>query len=84
MLDDLADLPNLWSGESSAVLQSDGVKPELRDPIVAFDVNVDRLISIPCKEEKAIRSDPQDGRLVCTHLKNIFSSLPNIAFVFPP
>jgi hypothetical protein len=52
ILDQLADSINLFSGETAAALQPNGVEPELRLAVVAFDMDVRRLIPIAGIEEE--------------------------------
>ncbi len=48
--------------ESATHLKPYRFQPELGDPIISFDVNMRRFVTIARVEEKAIRTFPQYGR----------------------
>ena len=62
VLNKFPDASNIGSTEPSACLQSHGFKPELRQVIVALNVNVLRLIPVTGVKEESLRSNPQYRR----------------------
>jgi hypothetical protein len=46
------------TAEASASLESDGIEPELRCIIIAFDVNVKGLAAVTSIKEESVRSNP--------------------------
>jgi hypothetical protein len=63
--DDFLNLIEFLAGKASASLQTDRIEPELRLArlaIVAFDVDVSRLVPVARVEEEAIRTLAKDGR----------------------
>ncbi len=53
---------DLSSAKPATAAKSDRIKPEFRDLVMAFNVNVWRFISITRVEEESVRFNPQYGR----------------------
>src|SRR5689334_22212936 len=74
--DQIPEPIDLFSFEPSAALQADRIEPEFSFAIVAFDVDMGRLVPIARVEEKAERSYSEYGRHVpILHLPDFESNL---------
>ena len=58
-VDKLLDTANFCPGEATTTLQPTWIKPELREVIVTFDVNMWGFIPIPGIEEETIWPDSE-------------------------
>jgi hypothetical protein len=61
VIEDSLNTSDLGARESSVALQSDGVKPELRQLVIMLNMNMRRLIMISCVEKEPIWSDSENG-----------------------
>jgi hypothetical protein len=55
------DASDLGTGKPTVTLQPDGIKPELRQLIVVFDMHMRRLISISSIKEETVGTDSENG-----------------------
>lgn len=55
------DASDLGARKSSVTLQPDGVKPELRQLVVMFDMHMRRFISISSVEKEMVGTDSENG-----------------------
>ncbi len=62
LLDQSLNPPNLSGSEAAAALKAHGAQPELRRILVAFDVNMPRLIPIARVEEETVGARSQHRR----------------------
>jgi hypothetical protein len=60
LVDERPKPAQLLPAKTTAPLQSNRYQPELRQTVVALDVNVRRLAPISGKEEEPVRSEPGD------------------------
>lgn len=61
---ELLDSTYFRPGESTTPLQTDRIKPKLRNFGLTFDVNMWRFIAVTCVEEEPVGPNPQ----YCRHL----------------
>src|SRR5262245_42226469 len=62
LFDQLADSVQLFPAEAAAAFDADGIEPEFRFAIVAFDMDMRWLASIAGIEEKPQRAYSKDSR----------------------
>src|SRR5262249_55601872 len=62
LLDQLADPIDLFTSETAAALEPDGVEPEFRFAVITFDVDVRRLAPIAGVEEEPKRTHSEYSR----------------------
>src|SRR3954468_4160377 len=60
--DQSLDPHDLTTAEALTVLESNRLQPELCDLVLAFHMDVRRLVPISCIEEKPVRSRTKNGR----------------------
>lgn len=59
LFNDVLNSPKFCRPETAARLESHGIKPELGDIIVSFDVYVNRFPAVARVEEEPLRPDSQ-------------------------
>jgi hypothetical protein len=64
LLDEGPNFVNLFAAEMVTPLQPNGVEPELRLRVVALNVDVRRLTTVPRIEEETVRTTAEYGRHV--------------------
>ena len=55
------DASDLGARKSSIALQSDGVKPELRQLVIMLNLHMQRLLSISCVKKETVGTDSENG-----------------------
>jgi hypothetical protein len=61
VVEESLDAPNLCTRKSSVALQSDRVKPELRQLVIMLNMNMGRLITISCVKKEPVWPDSENG-----------------------